>query len=310
MATKKNLPYIPLYTGDWEKDCNILSLEAEAAWLRIIFKMFNGGKQSSYKIPTKALQNLWRVNEEKMLCIISELSDNDICGIAQDERFITFTSRRYERENRISEIRREAVSNREDRQIDSTKDLQTAYKTDTNILQNAEIEIENDNSNKEDIIDILLSDDSNIEGGMGGDSHEESIPQDMRDFNTEEFERWWKLYDKKVGDKKKLLVKWGKIPKREKDAVFGHTKLYVEATPDKKFRKDPQTYLNNKSWNDEIIDNGKNNRTINDETELGRRIAAKAIQCEYEKLDSGKQTEDDFRRRTGIEPLPRHLRNP
>ena len=58
--TKKNLPNIPLYIGDWEKDCNVLSLESEAAWLRIVFKMFTNGKQSTYKLPTKGLQNLCR----------------------------------------------------------------------------------------------------------------------------------------------------------------------------------------------------------------------------------------------------------
>ncbi len=146
---KKNLPYLPLYTGDWIKDCNVLSLEAEAAWLRIIFKMFNSGKQSSYKVPTKALQNLWRVSEEKVLCIIEELQDNDICGLVVEDRYITFISRRYEKENRISEIRKEAVSKRQDRNKDDTNthtnDLQNSYKNDTNDLQNAEIEIENNN---------------------------------------------------------------------------------------------------------------------------------------------------------------------
>lgn len=146
---KKNLPYLPLYTGDWIKDCNVLSLEAEAAWLRIIFKMFNGGKQSVYKVSTKALQNLWRVSDEKVFCIIEELQDNDICGIEQDDRYITFTSRRYEKENRISEIRKEAVSKRQDRNKSDTNtptnDLQNAYKSDTNDVQNAEIEIENNN---------------------------------------------------------------------------------------------------------------------------------------------------------------------
>jgi len=148
MEAKKNLPYIPLYTGDWEKDCNVLSLEAEAAWLRIIFKMFNNGKQSSYKLSTKALQNLWRVTEDEMFCIIDELLDNDICGIEREERYITFTSRRYEKENIISEIRKEAVSKRKDR----TKPLQKSYKTPTKDIQNTEYEIEieyKDDINKE-----------------------------------------------------------------------------------------------------------------------------------------------------------------
>lgn len=155
MANKKNLPYIPLYTGDWEKDCNVLSLEAEAAWLRIIFKMFNSGKQSVYKIPTKALQNLWRVNTEKMNDILQELTDNDICGIEREERFITFTSRRYERENAISEIRRQAVAQRKDRKSNKKNDtngLQSGYKTDTNHIHNTEYEYEYDNDIEDEII--------------------------------------------------------------------------------------------------------------------------------------------------------------
>ena len=32
-----------------------------------------------------------------------------------------------------------------------------------------------------------------------------------------------------------------------------HLPLYKKSQPNKKYRKDPATYLNNKSWNDEII---------------------------------------------------------
>ena len=96
MENKKNLPYIPLYTGDWEKDCNVLSLEAEAAWLRIIFKMFNNGKQSSYKISTKALQNLWRVPEDRMYNIIQEFKNENICDVHEDGRFLIFKKNNLE----------------------------------------------------------------------------------------------------------------------------------------------------------------------------------------------------------------------
>lgn len=148
--TKKNLPNIPLYIGDWEKDCNVLSLESEAAWLRIIFKMFTNGKQSIYKIPTKGLQNLWRCSPEKVNDIIQELKDYDICGITQYERFTEFHSRRFEKENQISEIRSEAVSKRKDRQKNKNK----SYKNSTNRLQITENEnvienvIEKENKNK------------------------------------------------------------------------------------------------------------------------------------------------------------------
>jgi uncharacterized protein YdaU (DUF1376 family) len=146
MGNKKNLPNIPLYIGDWEKDCNVLSLEAEAAWLRIIFKMFTNGKQSSYKIPTKGLQNLWKVSEEKASEIIQELTDFNICIINIDGRFIEFTCRRYIRENQVSEIRKKAVSSRKDR----TKTKETSYKKSTKHIQNTEIEIEIENENNID----------------------------------------------------------------------------------------------------------------------------------------------------------------
>lgn len=148
---KNNLPNIPLYIGDWEKDCNVLSLEAEAAWLRIIFKMFTNGKQSTYKIPTKGLQNLWRCSSEKVEEIIQELIDFDICKIEIEDRFVQFTSRRYEKENKISDIRREAVSSRKDR----TKSLQSTYKKDTKHIQNNENENENEN-------DIVSNNENNI----------------------------------------------------------------------------------------------------------------------------------------------------
>lgn len=148
MENKKNLPYIPLYTGDWEKDCNVLSLSAEAAWLRIIFKMFNNGKQSTYKVSTKALQNLWRVPEELVISIIEELEDNNICGIERTEKYVLFTSRRYEKENIISDVRRKAVSQRKDR----TNSLQKSYKKDTNTLHNTENENEYEYNNNKGIV--------------------------------------------------------------------------------------------------------------------------------------------------------------
>lgn len=139
--TKKNLPNIPLYVGDWEKDCNVLSLKSEAAWLRIIFKMHNKGKQSSYKIPTKGLQNLWRCSLDEVKEILEEFEDYNICEVNTDGRYTTLTCRRYLKENKTSQSRREAVSRRKDR----NSFLQNDNKQDTNILQNTENENESDN---------------------------------------------------------------------------------------------------------------------------------------------------------------------
>ena len=68
----------------------------------------------------------------------------------------------------------------------------------------------------------------------------------------EQFSYWWDLYDYKV-EKEKAIKSWKILTKDEKDLALLHTPLYVESTPDKNFRKHPKTYLNCKSFNDEII---------------------------------------------------------
>lgn len=72
------------------------------------------------------------------------------------------------------------------------------------------------------------------------------------------FDEFWNDYDKKRGSKEKLIKKWNKISDSEKLKIKEHIPIYKKAQPDKAFRKDPETFLNNKSWNDEIItSNGK-----------------------------------------------------
>ncbi len=67
------------------------------------------------------------------------------------------------------------------------------------------------------------------------------------------FDDFWILYDKKVGDKNKLSKKYDLISESDRKLILEHIPKYKLSQPDKKFRKDPQTYLNNKSWNDEIV---------------------------------------------------------
>lgn len=70
---------------------------------------------------------------------------------------------------------------------------------------------------------------------------------------TYTFEQFWTDYDKKVGDKKKLEAKWSKIPEAEKKRIFEYIPAYKDAQPNKAYRKNPETFINQKSWNDEII---------------------------------------------------------
>jgi hypothetical protein len=72
------------------------------------------------------------------------------------------------------------------------------------------------------------------------------------------FEKFRNDYDKKAGSKPKLMKKWNNISDINKQKIKDHISRYKIAQPDKQFRKNPETYLNNESWNDEIINLKRN----------------------------------------------------
>lgn len=69
------------------------------------------------------------------------------------------------------------------------------------------------------------------------------------------FDNIWNLYDKdkKVGCKDKLRKKWNSMSKADRKAATEYVPLYVIATEDKKYRKNFQTFLNQRGWEDELI---------------------------------------------------------
>ena len=69
---------------------------------------------------------------------------------------------------------------------------------------------------------------------------------------SDEFEKFWSIYDKKK-DRKKALAKWSRLTQSDIQKIFETLPSYIESTADKQFRKDPVTYLNNESWNDEFV---------------------------------------------------------
>jgi len=73
----------------------------------------------------------------------------------------------------------------------------------------------------------------------------------VKDINIP-FDAFWDAYKKKVGEKGKLSKKWSKLKDDERVLIMDYVPKYVMATPDKKFRKNPETFLNNKSWLDEL----------------------------------------------------------
>ena len=94
---------------------------------------------------------------------------------------------------------------------------------------------------------------SNAKAQLKHNSSYKDKDKDKDKDNLEEFELFWNSYDKKTG-KDKCLEKFLKLSNDHKQKIFETLPAYVKSTPDKKFRKNPLTYLNGKHWNDELED--------------------------------------------------------
>jgi hypothetical protein len=78
-----------------------------------------------------------------------------------------------------------------------------------------------------------------------------------KELQSESFERWWKNYPKKVGNKQKCLSIWNRkcLDSRVERLILdvNNRQLVDQAWQDKQFIPNPQTYLNGERWNDDII---------------------------------------------------------
>lgn len=111
------------------------------------------------------------------------------------------------------------------------------------------------------------------------------------------FERAWDLYQKKVGPKEKLKAKWYRLSMTDRKAAIEYIPEYVKATADRTYRKNFQTFLNQRGWEDEIIPHHENrNRTKLDamQTIVNQRLqnAAESDGMEKEVFDPFKVPND------------------
>lgn len=66
------------------------------------------------------------------------------------------------------------------------------------------------------------------------------------------FNDFWDKYDKKE-DRVKCEKKFQKINQGSREKIMQHLEAYILSTPDKQYRKNPITYLNNQAWENEVI---------------------------------------------------------
>ena len=65
-----------------------------------------------------------------------------------------------------------------------------------------------------------------------------------------QFDVFWNLYDKKVS-KDKAQAKWNKLPYEDKIKIIQTLPAFIAKIKDKQYQPYPDTYLNNRRWEDE-----------------------------------------------------------
>jgi hypothetical protein len=94
-------------------------------------------------------------------------------------------------------------------------------------------------------------------GRLGGRPKENKAKQkEMKPIpvkdDTYPFAQFWKMYGKPT-EKQSCESKWNRLDEGDKEIIFNRLPAYVEATPERQFRKNPLTYLNRRTWLDEIL---------------------------------------------------------
>lgn len=102
------------------------------------------------------------------------------------------------------------------------------------------------------------------------DDTPETETETKTNTETDGFDEFWMIYDKKV-EKPQAEKSWKRIkPSIELQlTIYAAARLYVQSTPNKKFRKNPSTWLNNQCWNDEVVVEQKQPQKLGFFTQLG-----------------------------------------
>jgi len=140
-----------------------------------------------------------------------------------------------------SEKQKENIAKRWDK---LNKVIPNEYQTDTNSIPNTYQSVTKPIP-LEDEIEIEIEDEIVIK-------EEEKKGEILKVIIWPSFENFWDAYDKKI-DRKDTIKKWEKLRQAEKEKILDNLPQYITATPDKQYRKNPETYLNDRAWENEII---------------------------------------------------------
>ena len=260
----RDQPYLPLYVQDFLTDEKLMECSAATTgiYIRLMCIMHKSDeygtillkqkdKQASKQVENFALKlaRYMPYSVAEISAGISELLSEEVLKVEGDK----LIQKRMVRDNEISNIR--AVAGKKGGE--KTQEIAKAK-----FKANSEYEYDIDNDIDNDI-DIRES---------------EEREKERKELNIP-FGVFWGIYDKKTG-RIKSQQKWLRLTDQERAECMKMLPAYIAATPHKEYRKDPATYLHNKSWEDEIITH--NGKPVN-----GNKPKSEARREYEEKLLSG-----------------------
>ena len=147
------------------------------------------------------------------------------------------------------EQRREAGRNSAEKRKQAKKALDERERDSTLVDDNSISSTVNDNVN----VTVNVNDNVTVnETDNNNSSASDDASADYEVIIWPSFDDFWDLYDKKI-NRGKCEKKWNKQKQEVREEIMMHVEEYVKATPDEQYRKNPETYLNNSSWKDQII---------------------------------------------------------
>lgn len=246
----RDQPYLPLYVQDYLTDekLNMCSAASQGIYIKIMCLFHKSETYGGILLKQKDKQKenicldfasrIAKVLPFSLLEIeeaITELLEEGVLIIEGDFLF----QKRMRKDGEISDKRAFAGKKGGIKTQVKNSDFASEFdkaKTKAKLKQNTESESENE---------IEIEDGVKKEYLKGG-----KIKND--------FTLFWNTYDKKVGDKSKCEKKWNKLSLSDQEKIISTLPAFMDQFTNKQYQPFPETYLNQKRWNDDLtvkIDN-------------------------------------------------------
>ena len=222
MTVPNDLPYMQFYVNDFDNDTCGLSSVAVGVWVRMLMAMHRKrcGELSG---TLDRLSKITRCSAAELEAALTEFETDNVCDVIRDcNGVVTIICRRLKREELKRATTLERVRKYRERKAEQEQDgdCNAGVTPLTRAYSQSQSHNQKENTPKESVFP---------------------------------FEEFWEVYGKKV-ERMKCERIYARISEADRQIIRDRLPAYVASTPDVTYRKNPQTYLNGRCWNDEIIE--------------------------------------------------------